>query len=249
VSDGTGGKTLDDALVGAVEAVLFAAGEPVHPREIAAAFEGESEARIEEAMETLRRRHAEGSGGLQVERVAGAFRLATRQDVGPWVRRFFRQRNRTRLSPAALETLAIVAYRQPVTSPEIQAIRGVDPGAALKSLLEKKMIRILGRKKVVGNPLLYGTSRQFLVHFGLNALEDLPSIGDFEQFLGALDGMPAPLFGAGEGRIEADDAVPGDVLEDDGAAAPGESGCAATGTGGEAEPPAPDSPEPGEGAR
>ena len=213
----------EDALVAAVEAVLFAAGEPVFPKEIAAAFEGESEARVEAAVEALRRRYTNGAGGLQVEQVAGAWRLATRQDVGSWVRRFFKQRNRTRLSPAALETLAIVAYRQPVTSPEIQAIRGVDPGASLKSLLEKKMIRILGRKRVVGHPLLYGTSRQFLVHFGLNALEDLPSIQDFEQFLGALDGTPPPLFGAGEGRLEPEENLL-DVLEPD---ANAESGAAA----------------------
>jgi segregation and condensation protein B len=112
--------------------------------------------------------------------------------VGPWVRRFFQQRNRTRLSPAALETLAIVAYRQPVTGPEIQAIRGKDPGAALKGLLDKKLVRCLGRKKVVGSPLLYGTPREFLVHFGLNSLEDLPSIEDFDQFLEVLDARPEP---------------------------------------------------------
>ena len=253
MSDGTNGVPADDALVAAVEAVLFAAGEPVHPREIAAAFEGESEARIEEAVEALRRRYAEGPGGLQVERLAGAFRLSTRQDVGPWVRRFFRQRNRTRLSPAALETLAIVAYRQPVTQPEIQAIRGVDPGASLKSLLEKRMIRILGRKKVVGNPLLYGTSRQFLVHFGLNTLEDLPSIGDFEQFLGALDGMPAPLFGAGEGRVETEEAAPMETpSEQDGDL--GERASAEEGEGGEPstvrEPSSPaGAPESGESVR
>ena len=97
------------------------------------------------------------------------------------VRQFFRQRNRTRLSPAALETLAIIAYRQPITVPEIQAMRGVDPSGALKSLLEKSMVRILGRKKVVGNPLLYGTTKQFLVHFALNQLEDLPSIEEFDE--------------------------------------------------------------------
>jgi segregation and condensation protein B len=215
VSDGTRDRLPDDLLVAAVEAVLFAAGEPVHPKEIASAFEGESTERIDEAMETLGRRCAAGPGGLQLERVAGAFRLATRQEVGAFVRRFFRHRNRTRLSPAALETLAIVAYRQPVTSPEIQAIRGVDPGAALKNLLEKKMVRILGRKKVVGNPLLYGTSRQFLVHFGLNTLEDLPSIGDFEQFLGALDGMPPLLFGAGDGRVDDDSVPPEDAPVED----------------------------------
>jgi segregation and condensation protein B len=174
-------------LEAAVEAVLFAAGEPVHPRDIAAAFEGAGEDEVLQAIEALRRRYDHGPGGLVVEQVAGAYRLATKPDVGAVVRQFFRQRNRTRLSPAALESLAIIAYRQPVTSPEIQAIRGVDPSGPLKSLLEKKMVRILGRKKVVGNPLLYGTTKQFLVHFGLNRLEDLPSIEEFDQFLGSIE--------------------------------------------------------------
>jgi len=174
-------------LLAAVEAVLFAAGEPVQPKEIAAAFEGSDENAVRDAIESLAARYAEGSGGLVVEQVAGAYRLATKPAVGAVVRQFFRQRNRTRLSPAALETLAIVAYRQPATVPEIQAIRGVDPSGALKNLLEKKLVRILGRKKVVGNPLLYGTTKQFLVHFGLNRLEDLPSIEEFDQFVGALE--------------------------------------------------------------
>jgi segregation and condensation protein B len=196
MSDSSVRETEASALEAAVEAVLFAAGEPVHPREIAAAFEGTGEAEVLEAIESLRRRHESGPGGLVVEQVAGAFRLATRPDVGAVVRQFFRQRNRTRLSPAALESLAIIAYRQPVTAPEIQAIRGVDPSGPLKSLLEKKMVRILGRKKVVGNPLLYGTTKQFLVHFGLNRLEDLPSIEEFDQFLGSLDGAGATLAAA-----------------------------------------------------
>lgn len=182
-------------LIAAVEAVLFAAAEPVHPKEIAAAFEGATEGDVAAAIEALRERYAVGSGGLTVEHVAGAFRLATRPEVGALVRQFFRQRNRTRLSPAGLETLAIVAYRQPITVPEIQAIRGVDPSGALKSLLEKSMVRILGRKKIVGNPLLYGTTKQFLMHFGLNRLEDLPSIEEFDQLVGTLTSGGAPLFG------------------------------------------------------
>ena len=129
----------------------------------------------------------------RLERVAGGWRLATRPEVGPWVRRFFRERNRTRLTSAALETLAIVAYKQPITAPEVQAIRGVDPSHGIKSLLEKRMIRILGRKKVVGNPLLYGTTKQFLVHFGLDRLADLPSLEEFDKFLGTLQ--------AGEGTL------------------------------------------------
>lgn len=181
-------------LVAAVEAVLFAAGEPVHPREIASSFGETAEAEIVSALTALEERYRRGPGGLRIEKVAGAYRIATSPEVGPMVRQFFRQRNRTRLSPAGLETLAIVAYKQPITAPEIQAIRGVDPAGALKSLLEKKMVRILGRKKVVGSPLLYGTSKQFLVHFGLNRLEDLPSVEDFDQFLGALEGGQVPLF-------------------------------------------------------
>jgi segregation and condensation protein B len=192
-------------LVAAVEAVLFAAAEPVHPKEIAAAFAGASESEVAAAIEALRERYRDGSGGLTVELVAGAFRLATKPEVGSIVRQFFRQRNRTRLSPAALETLAIIAYRQPITVPEIQAVRGVDPSGALKSLLEKSLVRILGRKKVVGNPLLYGTTKQFLVHFGLNRLEDLPSIEEFDVFLGALAGGQEPLFSRGAGSPQTDD--------------------------------------------
>jgi segregation and condensation protein B len=198
----------DDALDAALEAVLFAAGEPVRAEEIASAFEMQDASRIGEALEALMRAYDERRGGLRLEQVAGGWRLATRHEVGSWVRKFFRQRNRTRLSPAGLETLAIIAYRQPITAPEIQAIRGVDPGAALKSLLDKKLVRILGRKKVVGNPLLYGTSRHFLVHFGLNNLEDLPSIEDFEEFLGALEGTGAPLFEAGGASSEEIEAFP-----------------------------------------
>lgn len=182
-------------LMAAVEAVLFAAAEPVHPKEVAAAFAGATESEVAAAIDALRERYASGPGGLMVEQVAGAFRLATKPEVGAIVRQFFRQRNRTRLSPAGLETLAIIAYRQPITVPEIQAMRGVDPTGSLKSLLEKSMVRILGRKKVVGNPLLYGTTKQFLVHFALNRLEDLPSIEEFDQFIGALQAGQDPLFG------------------------------------------------------
>jgi segregation and condensation protein B len=195
MSEPTGSPAPGNDLIAAVEAVLFAAAEPVQPKEIAAAFSGATESEVAAAIDALRERYSKGPGGLTVEQVAGAFRLATKPEVGAMVRQFFRQRNRTRLSPAALETLAIIAYRQPITGPEIQAMRGVDPSGALKSLLEKSMVRILGRKKVVGNPLLYGTTKQFLVHFALNQLEDLPSIEEFDEFIGALEGGEAPLFG------------------------------------------------------
>jgi segregation and condensation protein B len=195
-------------LVSALEAVVFASGEPVEPQEIAEAFDDVEVVEVERALETLSERYEASGGGLRLERVAGGIRLATRPELGEWVRRFFRQRNRTRLTPAALETLAIVAYRQPVTAPEIQSIRGKDPSAALKSLLDKKLIRILGKKKVVGSPLLYGTSKQFLVHFGLDSLGELPSIEEFDELIGGLETDAATLLRA---AAEGPEARPGEA--------------------------------------
>jgi len=183
-----------ELLVSAIGAMIYASDEPVPPKELAGALGGVEVEDIERAVEELTQSLTDAGVGLGVERVAGGYRLATRSEVGPWVRRFFQQRNRTRLSPAALETLAIVAYRQPVTGPEIQSIRGKDPSGSLKNLVDKRMVRILGKKKVVGNPLLYGTHKQFLVHFGLNGLQDLPSVEDFDEFLGALDSDQGTMF-------------------------------------------------------
>jgi segregation and condensation protein B len=194
-----------DELAAAVEAVIFAAGEPVRAAEIASAFGLSAEAAVLEALDRLREEYASRPGGLVVEKVAGGFRIATRGSVGAWVRQFFKQRNRTRLTPAGLETLAIVAYRQPITGPEIQSIRGVDSSGTLRNLLEKRMIRILGKKKIVGSPFLYGTTRDFLVHFGLDSLEDLPSVEEFEEVLGGLAGA------AEDGELLAD----GDIADGD----------------------------------
>jgi len=174
----------DEWLVPAVGAAIFASEEPVAASELARAFGGIAVCEVEAAVRMLEESLEQSRSGLRIEAVAGGFRLATRPEVGAWVRQYMRQRNRTRLSPAAIETLAIVAYRQPVTMPEIQSIRGRDPSAAVKTLLDKKLIRPLGRKKVVGHPLLYGTSKQFLIHFGLNHLGDLPSMEEFGELAG-----------------------------------------------------------------
>jgi len=179
-------QEVPEPLEPAVAAVIFASDEPVSIEDIARALGGVEASRVDAAIESLEQHFNRHALGLQIERIAGGVRLATRAEVGHWVRQFFRERNRTRLSLPALETLAIVAYRQPITAPEIQAIRGRDPSAALKGLVEKKLVRLLGRKKVLGSPLLYGTSREFLLHFGLDSLKDLPSIEDFDQFLEVL---------------------------------------------------------------
>jgi segregation and condensation protein B len=198
----SGDKVTAELLVPSVGALIFASDDPVRPAEIAEVLGNLDVKQVEEAIGTLQEQFEQSAAGLRLESIAGGFRLATRPEVGAWVRRFFQQRNRTRLSPAALETLAIIAYRQPVTGPEIQSIRGKDPSAALKGLLDKTMIRILGKKKVVGNPLLYGTSKHFLVHFGLNRLDDLPSIDEFDEFVGALENEQARLFSPARGGDE-----------------------------------------------
>jgi len=202
LSDKTSEPVDPELLVPAVGAVVFASDEPVRPADLAQALGGVELEQVEQALQTLQESYDQHPLGLRVERIAGGYRLATRSDVGAWVRRFLQQRNRTRLTPAALETLAIVAYRQPITAPEIQAIRGKDPAAALKSLLDKKLIRILGRKKVVGNPLLYGTRKEFLVHFGLDSLEDLPKLDDFDEFVDALTSEQGRLFVVAEDESE-----------------------------------------------
>ena len=195
-------------LAAAVGAVIFASGEPVQPKEIAAALKGITVAEVKEAIEALETIYASNEAGLRLEWVAGGIRLVTRPEVADWVRQFFRQRHRTRLSPAALETLAIVAYRQPVTAPEVQAIRGKDPQGPLRNLIEKKLLKILGKKKVIGTPLLYGTSKQFLVHFGLNSLNDLPSMDEFDAFVGTLDHIDVVDH---EDEVEADSDAPQSV--------------------------------------
>jgi segregation and condensation protein B len=176
----------EEQLMAAVGAILFASGEPVQPKEIASALKDVKLADVQKAIDGLDRHYATDEAGLRLERVAGGVRLSTRPEVAEWVRQFFRERHRARLSHAALETLAIVAYRQPVTAAEIQAIRGKDPQGPLKNLVEKKLLRILGKKKVIGNPQLYGTSKHFLVHFGLDSLGDLPSMDEFDAFVGGL---------------------------------------------------------------
>jgi segregation and condensation protein B len=220
-------------LASILEGLIFAADNPVSLAEMLEVLGRSDEKPLRRALDELERRLDESGSGLQLEQVAGGYRLATRSEVGEWVRRLYRFRNRRRLTPAALETLAIVAYRQPITGPEIQQLRGVDPGGTLGSLLERRLVRILGRKKVVGRPLLYATTRDFLMHFGLNSLEDLPSLDAFESLLGAEQRDRLEQAGPAT-RPEEVEPLEGEAAE------PGES----AGAGAEAE----DAPEAGEGA-
>jgi segregation and condensation protein B len=173
----------------ALEAILFISSEPVPRTKLLELFDEDDRAEAAAALEAVLARYAEGEGrGVLVEDVAGGVRLATRPEVGSWLRRFFDVSGGTKLSMAALETLAIIAYRQPITGPEIQELRGVSAAGVLKTLLERRLVRITGRKEVVGKPFLYGTTKEFLVHFGLNTLKDLPPLEEFEETFGAAGG-------------------------------------------------------------
>lgn len=173
----------------ALEAVLFVAAEPVDRAKLLEIFGRQDGAAATAALERVIERYGGGPGkGVRIEEVAGGLRLVTRPELHGYLRKFFEVSGRTRLSMAALETLAIVAYRQPITGPEIQELRGVSPAGVLKTLLEKRLVRISGRKKVVGKPFLYRTTREFLMHFGLESLEDLPPLEEFEEIFGP-DGL------------------------------------------------------------
>lgn len=192
-----------DELDGAVEAILFAAsGEPVSKERLEQVFEERSSAEIGESLErVVARLTSDGEArGVLVEEVAGGLRLVTRPALHGYLRSYFDVSGQNRLSMAALETLAIVAYRQPITGPEIQDLRGVNSSSVLKTLLDRRLIRISGRRQVVGKPFIYRTTREFLMHFGLADLADLPPLDEFEESFGALEE------GFGEGADAAEEA-------------------------------------------
>ena len=162
------------APVDVVEALLFASDSPVEVERIREVLGLGSTADARELVEALRQRLDTEGRALRVVEVGGGFRLVTRPEVAPWLVKLARSRTRSRLSRPALETLAIVAYRQPVSRPEVDAIRGVNSEGVLDNLLERRMLRITGRKDSPGRPFLYETTRDFLVAFGLRDLADLP---------------------------------------------------------------------------
>jgi segregation and condensation protein B len=166
-----------------IEALVFISQEPLTLDRIKAVLEGASADEIQAAVEELLQDYASAGRGIQVVRAGGGYILSTRPDHDRWIRRLLQIERKNKLSSAALETLSGIAYHQPVTQAEISAIRGVDSSYTLKTLLEKKLIKIIGRKKAPGNPLVYRTSDRFLQYFGLNSLDELPSEEEIGKIL------------------------------------------------------------------
>jgi segregation and condensation protein B len=178
----------DSSLKAILEALIFASPEPLTPKAIYKLLETEPKEDIEAALAELKRDY-ERPGGLQLVEVAGGYQIVTRTDLHEWVRRLFHERSTQKLTVQALETLAVVAYRQPITALEIAEVRGVNTAGVLNTLLERHLIKIVGRKQVVGRPFLYATTKEFLIRFGLNDLSDLPKVEDMAEALG----LEAPL--------------------------------------------------------
>jgi segregation and condensation protein B len=174
-SESRAGESLsDDELLQAVTVLVFASAEPLSEKRIASLLEGAPPARVKSALDALADRLRASGLPLELTSIAGGYQILTSQRMSEIVQRLFKQRRAERVSPAALETLAVIAYRQPVTKAEIEAIRGVQVAPILRTLIDRGLVRVVGRADVPGHPLQYGTTRDFLDKFGLGSIDDLP---------------------------------------------------------------------------
>ena len=166
-----------------VEALIFASPEPITPKMLYKLLANESKEDVSSAINELKAEYL-NRPGLHMVEVAGGYQITTRPELHEWVRRLFHERSTQKLSVAALESLAVISYKQPVTALEVTEIRGVNASGVLSTLLERNLIKIVGRKNVVGRPFMYGTTKEFLIRFGLKDLGDLPRIEDMADALG-----------------------------------------------------------------
>ena len=175
---------MSDHLKPIVEALIFASPEPVTAKTLYKLLDAEPREDVDEALAAVKADY-ERPGGLQLVEIAGGYQIVTRPELHEWVRKLFHERTTSKLSVQALETLAVIAYKQPVTAAEIAEIRGVtSSGGVLSTLVDRRLIKTVGRKQVVGRPFMYATTREFLERFGLNDLSDLPKVEEMSDALG-----------------------------------------------------------------
>ncbi|MBI5233449.1 MAG: SMC-Scp complex subunit ScpB [Deltaproteobacteria bacterium] len=166
-----------------IEAILFAADEPLSIERLSNVLEGIKKEDIREAIKELKEGFCLDNRGLYIEDVANGYQMRTKAEYSAWIRRLYKTAP-SKISKASMETLAMIAYRQPVTRGEVESIRGVDSAAVLKTLMDRRLVRIVGRQDLPGRPVVYGTTREFLEVFGLNDLSSLPSLKDMERVIG-----------------------------------------------------------------
>lgn len=174
---------LKEELSNQIVAILFAASNPVTTKQLGDVFTDLSEVELRSALDDLGKEFKNVIPSMEVREVAGGYRITTRPEYHQVVRSYLKTKPSAKLSLAALETLSVIAYRQPVTLPEIMEIRGIKNTTTIRTLLERRLIETRGRRKVVGKPIMYGTTREFLLHFGLADLQDLPTLEEFQEIL------------------------------------------------------------------
>lgn len=162
-----------------IEAMLFVSEKPLFLHEIKNVLEGPDANEIKEIIAELANDYESSGRALRIKEIAGGYQIATDPVLAPWLKKLYKTAGADRLSGPSLETLAIIAYKQPVSKPEIESIRGVNVDGVLKTLVEKNLVKILGRKETVGRPIIYGTTQEFLQYFGLNSLDELPKLEEF----------------------------------------------------------------------
>ncbi len=172
-----------DNVKAVIEALLFSSEKPLALEQVKKGLDGYDTSQVRLIMEGLSAEYERNNRGIRVVEIAGGFRMITAGNFAPFLKKFYKERRVERLSKAALETLAIIAYKQPLTKHEIETLRNVNVDGVMGSLLEKNLIRISGRKKTPGRPFVYGTTRQFLEYFGLKGLDELPKMEDFSQMV------------------------------------------------------------------
>ncbi len=198
-------ENADDAEIAAmVEAILFSSDSPLTVNKIAQVAELAGTRSVRQAIETLNARYEQMACAFHIEAVAGGYQMLTRPEYHDVLSRLLRARSQTRLTHASLETLAIVAYRQPILRADIEAIRGVGCGEVLRGLMEKQLVKIVGRAEVLGRPMLYGTTRRFLEVFGLSSLDDLPRVEELRSGASAGNRKKAPAENETQGGPQAE---------------------------------------------
>jgi segregation and condensation protein B len=163
-----------------VEAVLFASDEPLTEERLAKIV-GTSAKQIRQHIKNLNDKYKERNNAFRIEKIAGGYQMLTLSPYNHWLKKLLRVRSDSKLSPAALETLAIISYKQPIIRADVEAIRGVSAGEMIRGLMHKGLVKIVGRAEVLGRPMLYGTTKKFLEVFGLNSLKDLPKIEELKK--------------------------------------------------------------------
>jgi segregation and condensation protein B len=173
-------EPIETTIESVVEAVLFASDEPVSPTRLASIVETTTK-EIKDAIKVLNEKYKSGNHAFKIEQIAGGFQILTLSPYNTWLQKLVKVRSDSKLSSAALETLAIIAYKQPIIRADIEAVRGVAAGEMIRSLMYKGLVKITGRAEILGRPMLYGTTKKFLEVFGLNTLKDLPKIEELKK--------------------------------------------------------------------